>query len=1058
MPFTVYKSSAGSGKTFTLVKEYLKLILPEPDNFRHILAITFTNKAANEMRERVLENLHELALPQKQRRKPASDMLMLSLVKELKSSEPEISTQAGAVLKSILHDYSDFSIGTIDSFSHRIIRTFAHDFGLPINFNVELDSVELLSTAVDLLIDKVGEDPGLTELLVQFLETRMEDEQDWNIDRIFIDFAKVLLDEEGSQNLEKLKDLTINDFKIIATSIRQRIHKFEKSIQALAKQATDLVRSRELAHAAFFNGSSGISRYFEKLSQGNFKDIVPGANARKPVDEDKWASGKATVQERDKILEIKEDLTKYFLQIEQTYENGKLTYYLFQAISKTIFPMAVLNEIGRLLDSFKKQNNIVHISEFNKRISSFILNEPVPFIYERLGEKFQHLLIDEFQDTSVLQWHNLLPLVENSLSAGYFNLVVGDGKQAIYRWRNGDVNQFVSLPSVPGSEANPVLAGREKVLSDHYVQENLNTNFRSKTAIVGFNNALFSDLKTLLGKETLAVYADHDQKSRDGAEGGYVSIGFLRTEKEGKKYKEQLYSRILDIVQELDHDHFRKQDIAILCRRNADASKLAQFLVANKIEVVSSESLLLSSSSEVAFLVTFIRFLHESSNQIICAELITYLYQAGKLKANGLHELIGRINSSTPISKIFFQMLRENNIDLNPGSLSILPVYDLFEELLRKFSLNSPANPYLQFFLDHVLKFTRKYASGVVDFIDWWDKHKMLLSIILPDGLNAVHIMTMHKAKGLQFPVVIIPFMPEKTRLTKNYLWVDLPQSDPENLPAAMLEIGNLVENTEFADRLEEEKSKTFLDNVNLLYVSLTRPEERLYILSPSPPVKSVSVNSVPAFFCFFLKNQGKWSDEVRTYEFGNKTLFAKHKREDVLPTREMKKFISSDWHGKVFIRTLAPSSWDIENPERNRLWGNLIHDVLSRINFAGEEQAVLDDYTNTGIIDEEQRKVIEAKIVALLSDPRIRPFFKTGLRVKNEAEILDQKGDVYRPDRIILDDKKAIIMDFKTGKPNEQQKNQLNHYGKLMMEMGYEKIEKYLLHLEPEVQLTEVN
>ena len=227
MSFTVYKSSAGSGKTFTLVKEYLKLILEDPENFRHILAITFTNKAANEMRERVLGNLHELSLPAGQRRKAAAD-LMIRLTAELNRPESEIAMQAGEVLRLILHDYSDFSIGTIDSFSHRIIRSFAHDFGLPINFNVELDSDELLSTAVDLLIDKVGEDASLTELLVQFLETRMEDEKDWNIERIFIDFARVLLDEEGSQNLEKLKDLTISDFKGIATSIKQRIHKLIK--------------------------------------------------------------------------------------------------------------------------------------------------------------------------------------------------------------------------------------------------------------------------------------------------------------------------------------------------------------------------------------------------------------------------------------------------------------------------------------------------------------------------------------------------------------------------------------------------------------------------------------------------------------------------------------------------------------------------------------------------------------------------------------------------------------------------------------------------------------
>lgn len=1056
MSFSVYKSSAGSGKTFTLVKEYLKLILEDPDNFRHILAITFTNKAANEMRERVLENLHELSLPSEKRRKSGT-LLMSTLVNELKSPENLISAQAGEVLKSILHDYSDFSIGTIDSFSHRIIRTFAHDFGLPVNFNVELDSNELLSTAVDLLIDKAGEDPDLTGLLVQFLETRMEDDKDWNIERIFIGFAKVLLDEESSNNLEKLKDLTISDFKEIADSVHQRIRQFEKSIRIVANDAMELIRSKGLDHAAFYNGTSGISRYFEKLSQSNFKDITPGANARKPIDEDKWTSGKATAEERIKINEIKDGLTGFFFQIEQIAEREKQVYSLFQAIARTIFPMAVLNEISHLLDAFKKQNNIVHISEFNKRISGFIMNEPVPFIYERLGEKFRHLLIDEFQDTSVLQWHNLLPLIENSLAAGYFNLIVGDGKQAIYRWRNGDVNQFVSLPAVPGSAGNPVLAAREKVLTDHYHEENLNINYRSKNSIIEFNNALFSDLKTLLGKETSWVYAEHLQKPKDDVRGGFVSLEFLKKESDGKNFSEQVYSRILFIINELEQDNFRKKDIAILCRRNDEASDLAQFLVARNIGVVSSESLLLARSPEVCFLVGFIRFLHESSNNILCAELLTYLYQAGKLKADSLHELITRILSNSQVSKSFFQILRENNIDMNPVFLNMLPSYDLFEELLRKFSLNSPANPYLQFFLDHALKFTRKNTSGVPDFLDWWDKHKMSLSIILPDGLDAVRIMTIHKAKGLQFPAVVLPFFSEKSRPTKDYLWVDLPGKSPEKLPAAMLETSSLIENTEFAFLMEEEKNKTLLDNLNLLYVALTRPEERLYILSPTPAVKSTSVNSVPLFFSGFLKNLGKWSDEIFTYDFGTKTRFIEEKNDRPMPTRGMKEFISSAWHGKVFIRTMAPSSWDVESPQKNRLWGNLIHDILSRINFTGDEQGVLDEYFSNGIIDEEQRRIILAKILKLWEDPRIKSFFESGLNVKNEAEILDRKGDVYRPDRIILDGKKAIILDFKTGKINEHHKNQLNHYGKLMMEMGYVEVEKYLLHLEPEVQLLEV-
>jgi ATP-dependent exoDNAse (exonuclease V) beta subunit len=1055
MSFTVYKSSAGSGKTFTLVKEYLKLILEEPDNFRHILAITFTNKAANEMRERVLESLQDLSTKRDIEDGQAGDM-MNTLVRELTLPASRIASQAGLALKTILHEYSDFSVGTIDSFSHRLIRTFAHDFGLPVNFNVELDSDELLTTAVDLLIDKVGEDPMVTDLLVQFLETRMEDEQDWNIDRIFTEFAKVLLDEEGGRKIENLKNLTISDFKIIASAVRENIIRFEKTIKGIARQAMELILDRQIPHTAFYY-SGAISKYFEKLSQGDFKAVEPNTNVRKTVEGPKWTSAKAEPADIEKISEIGEQLMDLFQRIQKIFSQGRQTYYLFQAIARTIFPMAVLNEIGRLLDEFKKQNNIVHIAEFNKRISGIILNEPVPFIYERLGEKYRHLLIDEFQDTSVMQWQNLLPLVENALSAGYFNLVVGDGKQAIYRWRNGDVNQFVALPSVPGSKENPVLASREKVLADHYRKENLKVNFRSRKAIVDFNNELFTELKTLLSEETAGVYADHVQELKPDSNGGYVRIEFLPKEAKKQPFRELLYARILAILQDLGKENIRWQDIAILSRRNDDASDLAQFLISNQVDVVSSESLLIASSPEVAFLTGFIRFLNEPSNKIVCAELIIYLFRKGKIKSDGIHSLISGITSAKQAGSAFYSILKENRIILNPAFLRVLPAYDLLEEIIRIFGLHKPANPYLQFFLDHVLKYMRKNSAGIPGFLEWWEKQKSSLSIILPEGMNAVRIMTMHKAKGLQFPVVIVPFYSEKYRSTKRYLWVDLPGDEPKGLPSAMLETGSLLENTQFADKFEEEKNKTFLDNLNLLYVALTRPRERLYVFSPSAPEKSDSPASVPSFFRYYLKKKEIWSESECVYEFGDPHRKPDPGKASPLPAREMKEFISADWHGRVFVRKMAPSSWEMENLQKNRSWGNLVHDVLSRIKHTGDEDSVLDEYLRTGTIGEEEGKTLREKIAAVLGDSQIREFFAPGLNIRTEAEILDRKGNIYRPDRIIIDGKKAVVVDFKTGKPGEHQQIQLVQYGKLLTELGYEKVEKFLLYLEPEVKLVEV-
>jgi ATP-dependent exoDNAse (exonuclease V) beta subunit len=1055
LSFTVYKSSAGSGKTFTLVKEYLRLILPEPDHFRHILAITFTNKAAYEMKERVLESLKQLAVPS-QNDVSGKNHLLPSLAEATGLTEAEIQRKAGEALRLILHDYSDFSIGTIDSFSHRIIRTFAHDFGLPVNFNVEVDSEELLTTAVDLLIEKVGTDIALTKLLVRFIESRLDDEQDSNIERILLNFARMLLDEEGTRQLEKLKDLTLDDFGRIAGDLKKQATEFEQKIRSIAAKATALIKSSNLDVSDFYHGGTGIARYFEKLAVGGTGSIEPNSYVRKTIDEDKWTSGSAGAAEKEAIQSLKPALQDLFGEIQREYESGKNIYHLTLAVLKTLFPMALLNVIGQLLDGFKKQNNIVHISEFNQRISRFILNEPVPFIYERMGEKFNHILIDEFQDTSVLQWHNLLPLVENSLSNGHFNLVVGDGKQAIYRWRNGDVQQFAGLPAIPGSETERSLHQSETVLRDHFTRRVLETNFRSRKEIVEFNNAFFAQLKLLLPSSGQLVYDSPGQKAKTGAEGGYIRIEFAGSDLKGEEFREYIGTRIVDTIHQQVEAGFKRQDIAILCRKNREGSEIARFLLSNGIDVISAESLMLMHSPEVNFLTGFIRLLYGTGDAVRVAELVTFLFNKGKLEAPGLHDLLSGIPAK-PGKNFIFKLLHENQILVSPERLRTRPVYDAFEELIRVFYPDAKADPYLQFFLDTVLKYSRKHSSSAVDFLEWWDEHKDSFSIIMPDGMDAVRIMSIHKAKGLQFPVVILPFFNEKKMLTKKFLWVDLPKTGFHGLPAAMLDTGKSMEKTEFAGQSEEEKGKTLLDAVNLLYVAMTRPEERLYLFSPAPPARPAAFNTAPLFFLNYLQKTERWSEDINVYEFGVDLPCEKKVTEKNVVKRSLSSMISSDWREKVLIRASAPESWDIADPQKNFQWGNLVHTAFSRIFREGDEEKVLLKMNDDGLIDAKQRVQLLAKIRAVLADPVVRPFFLPGNTIRVEAEILRDQGTVYRPDRVIIRGKDAVVLDFKTGKPQKEQEKQIQLYGRLMNELGYTKVLKYLVYVEPEVNVVEV-
>ena len=507
--FLVYKSSAGSGKTFTLVREYITLVLEDPEKYRNILAITFTNKAADEMKQRVLSSLKQLVALKKNYElritnydKDKKNPLVEELSKRLELTEEEICNRADTVLTSILHNYSDFSIGTIDSFVHRIIKTFAHDLYIPLNFEVEMDEDVLLDEATELLISKVGADENITKILVEFTENRTDDERSWHVENDIKNFASVLLKEEGQIYLDKLKEISLTDYFGIIKKLFALTTLFENNIKTIADKACGLIDRYNISQESFSQGRNGIGRYFINLAGGNIDKIQPNSYVLKTIEEDKWCSGKAEKADRDSIESIKGELKEYFNNIDELVNRDHKKYTLFSMIMQNIYPIAVLNEIKKIIDEIKTENNILHISEFNRIISGIVLKEPIPFIYERTGEKFKHYLIDEFQDTSLLQWQNLLPLIDNSLAENNLNMVVGDGKQAIYRWRNGEVEQFTSLPKIPVKTMTAIVKEREATLERNYKGVELDKNYRSGKLIVEFNNKLFSFIANKIEGQT----------------------------------------------------------------------------------------------------------------------------------------------------------------------------------------------------------------------------------------------------------------------------------------------------------------------------------------------------------------------------------------------------------------------------------------------------------------------------------------------------------------------------------------------------------------------------
>ncbi len=1059
MSFTVYRSSAGSGKTFSLVREYLKIVIKHPPGFRHILAITFTHKAANEMKQRVMNALRDLSRSSEIIPGGASRQMQRSLIEETGLGEEEISRRAGEALSLILHHYSEFSIGTIDSFSHRIIRAFAHDFGLPVSFAVELESNELLTTAVDLLLEQAGSNEELTRLLVSFLESRMEEDKGWNIDRLLVSFAELLLDEEGEVEVRKLASLTMADFHTISKQLVARIRSIEQQFKELGEKALNLIDSHGIPHGSFYFGKTGIPGYFGYLAQMKMSNLEPNTRVTTTLEEDKWVSSKASVKDIAEINGIKPALLDIYQHAEVLKEAKSESYHLAKLLTKTIYPLAVLNEIGRVLDEFKRQHNLVHISEFNSRIARIVMREPVPFIYERLGERFHHVLIDEFQDTSRLQWLNFVPLVENALAGGYFNLVVGDGKQAIYRWRNGDVTQFTSLPALPGRDENQLIRQRETLFQQYFTEHHLDFNYRSLPEIVNFNNRFFRWLSQHLDPGLQKVYRELEQKSASVREGGYIRLDFITRDETDLTYAERTINRTEEIINQLLVKGYALQDIAVLCRTNKQAGRIARELILRGIDVVSSESLLLSYSPEVRFITALIRFLFEPANTIIQASLVNYLFNSGALKEEkeNFHALLAEIGRSEYPGDPLLKILQRNGLKIDKEDLLTLPVYDLCEMIIRLIGLDKKADPYIQFFLDAVIAFVEKETHNAADFLEWWEEHKGRLSIVVPEGVDAVRIMTIHKAKGLEFPVVILPFADESLKTSKNYLWVELPAEDKPRLKTAFLSVEKQMLETPFADQYRDEQTKSMLDLTNLLYVALTRSAEQLYIITTPPPTKMEELKSLPAFFAAYLQSIGIWEEEKSTYDFGQ---FSPKQGVSAKPTgiiRTLSSVPSGNWRKAIKIRQRAPEYWDMEDPSGRVDFGSRVHDILAGIRVAEDIEEVMKRALLSGTLSLEDEVRIRKMLDDVFSHPMLKRYFDAGVIIKNEPEILEMGGGASRPDRVVFDGEETIVIDYKTGRKSQSHRKQIERYGRLLQEMGYQRVRKLLVYLGEEVEVEEI-
>ncbi|CAM3940590.1 UvrD-helicase domain-containing protein [Flavobacterium weaverense] len=689
--FSIYDASAGSGKTYALVKEYLKIILvaKKNDAYRNILAITFTNKAVHEMKSRIVGSLSEFAKDEPSDK--AMDLMQDLFAGVRKIDKPEeweeeplglsiiqIKTKSQQIIKHIIHNYAAFDISTIDKFTHKVIRAFAHDLGLPMTFEVTLDTENLLVEAVDAIIAQAGEDETLTKLLVDFTMEKTDDDKSWDISREILDTGRLILNENNRNEITHFQDKSISEFVAIKQKLSEACKVLEKESITLADEALSLIDKNGIDLKSF--SGSYFPKHLVSIQEGKFNPKNKTYHEFDDVKINKTAKDRAII----------ENLIPELLQILATIYKAFEKRDFYKAFLKNITPLSLLNTVSNELKKIQTEQSILSITEFNALIHREIQNQPAPFIYERLGERYRHFFIDEFQDTSEMQWQNLIPLIDNATSSEIDGekgtlMIVGDPKQSIYRWRGGKAEQFIDL----SKEQNPFNNPEKKL-------KHLDKNYRSYSQVIEFNNAFFKMLSNEFEHPDYKdLYANHSHQKTNNKTGGYVNISFIpkvekredsienQVEEEGLDKTELFVQGTLNTIQTVLSEGFEYKDIVILTRKRSQGIAIANYLTEQKIPLLSSETLMIQNATEVRLIIHLLKYLKNNSDLEAKANFLQYLAQNIQDQLP-VHDFIAE-GMERKLEVDFESWLMSFNVALSFENIRKKSLYEAVEVIISKF-------------------------------------------------------------------------------------------------------------------------------------------------------------------------------------------------------------------------------------------------------------------------------------------------------------------------------------------------------------------------------------
>jgi ATP-dependent exoDNAse (exonuclease V) beta subunit len=742
------------------------------------------------------------------------------------------------------------------------------------------------------------------------------------------------------------------------------------------------------------------------------------------------------------LLEACQDLQDLIRQNYAIYELSNL-------VIGELYSLGVLAEIERNLQEVKSESNRLPIGEFNKVISDKLKDQPAAFLYERLGDRYQHYFIDEFQDTSRLQWKNLTPLVNNAMAQGGSSMLVGDGKQAIYRWRGGEVEQFLDLNQDQDASNRVLINGKEQKLYDMQSVA-LANNWRSRRNIVEFNNQFFKELIHTTDKGKLKVQnSNHrmlfDESSQEvkGKAGGYVEIKhFFRDKTQADLYAEQQNQYCLSIIQDALNRGYRLSDIAILNRKKSNSSALSKFLIDNGISIVSPDSLSLGDSTEIGVLLAFLQIVLRPDDNEGRLDFLEWLYKRLEEESLAEHDFLKKWCNAEPDQ--LFTFLSKHLDGFSIRHFLSLSLIEKIYELCFMLGFNLQQDPFLQAFMDVVVDFEVNKALGEAEFLRYWESKASENTLALPDDLDAVRMMTIHKSKGLEFPIVILAYADWRAfSEQKSSAWIPLDEELFFGLPAAKVSLKELQDapGLEFYQPIyQQNKENIVLDNLNLLYVALTRAVDELYILSCDGWEDN---QRIQIYLKHYLQSQGQ-----EGLDWSNGEKQQKEEDSDGAVEKRLKEYERARMREKLAVTMEAPKNWQSGESESTS-WGKKVHSVLSRVQYGDDQKEVLENMLHQGNFRAEEEEKLEHFVKELVNHAELKTYFQKDKKVLNEAEILLPKGNTARPDRLVQDGAKYHIIDYKTGKPAEHHKIQLDGYADILHQMGFEVGDKVLVYLQ---------